>query len=177
MFDHKRLIQLIGPLGIGLGIGCLGWMITAAPRYQAGAALVQSTAALARPVVHSRPAAETADLLAMAIFSPPLQAEREAGASTGSRPPSTLRLVGISVTPRRRAALISAGGERAVWVPEGAEGQGFTVDQVTGSSVTVSVSGVAQTLVLFPQSQAAAPEAPTSAQGGELDTAAETTAG
>lgn len=116
----------------------------------------------------SRGAPPTADLLAMALFP---QGSEQPGLAASevalSAPLTAIRLHGISITPRRRAALISVSGGPAVWVAQGAEGPGFSVESVGRRMVRLNIAGATQELRLYADEVAGTPAAPAGAPASD----------
>jgi len=114
----------------------------------------------------------SADILSMALFpdapadARPVEADASAQAIAGA-----LRLHGVSLTPRRRAALISAAGGPAIWIPEGQEVGGMVLRRVRRDGVAVELAGGRQILRLH-QERPATPTTPGSAQPSILETTA-----
>lgn len=152
MLDTALLKRLASFALGGVAAGCLAWIVGVqiAGRSEASELLAVATAHQApQPMGRSAPA--TADLLAMALFSSTSGGvEVDPAAVQPVAPATALRLHGISISPRRRAALISTGGGSAIWFAEGQEGAGFTVQSIDRRRVTVAVAGIAQELSLYP---------------------------
>lgn len=152
------LLKRLAPFALGgVAAGCLAWIISTQVAGRSEAAELHTIAAtLEMPAPLGRPAPATADLLAMALFSSVTgAAELEVAAAQPTGPAIGLRLHGISISPRRRAALISAGGGDAIWFSQGEEGPGFSVQSIDRRRVAVTVAGVAQELNLYPDQPAA----------------------
>lgn len=150
MFERPPLDRMVVFAGsaaaMGLLIGAL--MTTLAPHRED--ALVQRVDQMSVPQPAGRPPLPTADILAMAIFSSPSLGDGVAVPQAPIQAPTLLRLHGLSISPSRRAALISVSGGDPVWLTQGAEGPGFQVQSVQRDRVTVSAMGTDQVLRLFP---------------------------
>ncbi|ATQ43426.1 hypothetical protein [Caulobacter mirabilis] len=134
MLDLRSPVIFLAPLA-GLLLACLGWLVlggegrVAAPLDEAEARLA------ALPVERPLPQA--------AVYS-----------GSGGKPlfvvatPASLRLEGVSRTPRRTAALISINGEPAQWIPVGTTLGGFTLSGVSATGVIVENLLGRQTIAL-----------------------------
>lgn len=154
-----RIVVFTGSAAaLGLLIGPL-WT-TLAPRREE--TLLVRVDQMTVPQPAGRPPLPTADILAMAAFSSPSLAEGVAASQAPVQAPTMLRLHGLSISPARRAALISVSGGDPVWLTQGAEGPGFQVVSIQRDRVTVSAMGTDRELRLFsdstPPSEDVAPQ-------------------
>lgn len=135
-------------LGAGCIIGCAAWLLFG--RW-AGDGPSGSEAALVRPATLTP--ASIVDALSMPLFS-----VRQAVVPQAAPPVSTgdLRLVGISFTPRRRAALLSSGGQR-FWLAVGQSRDGVTVTKLERTAVELQGAGDIRRLELFKTPRPALP--------------------
>lgn len=153
------LLKRLAPFALGgVAAGCVAWIVGATLAGRSEAAELHAIAAtLEVPAPLGRPTPATADLLAMALFSSTTGVpEADVAAAQPTGPALGLRLHGISISPRRRAALISAGGGDAMWVSQGEEGPGFSIQSIDRQRVAVTVAGVVQELNLYPDQPTAA---------------------
>lgn len=128
----------------GVLAGALAWM--ALGRAEPPLDLPQKAARPAPP-----PMVNIADAIAMPIFSvapdsvtDPGQAPAPSINANGS-----VRLIGVMLTPRKRAALISISGGPATWISEGQTANGLTVSRLTRSGAEITDGNGAHRLQVF----------------------------
>ena len=137
--------RVIVPLAVGVIVGSLTWAAVGRlnrPQSPTEDANINPGSDAAGGAI--------ADALAMPIFGvsqPPLSQ----AASPTAVPATDLRLVGISYSSRRRAALISWGSGPAVWLSTGQTKDDVTVSQIGPDGVILQIGGVAKRLALQPQ--------------------------
>jgi hypothetical protein len=112
----------------GAGLICLSALVLGPP----GSALAQLDR-LQERLVSIRPAAAPARIRT-AISAPSFSL-------FGQSVPVTVTLQGVSMSPGRRAALVSVGGAAAEWLDLGQTRDGITLIDVRSSSVTVDTDG------------------------------------
>ena len=142
-------------IAVGITIGCLGWITLGRLDRPAIPDDASAEAPIAAPA-----AVSIADALSMPVFAGP--APGPTFVDTTAQTPASVRLVGITYTTRRRAALLSNGGE-AFWLSVGQSKEGITATRIQRQAVDIEINGVARTLLLFkaPSSSNAAPPAET----------------
>lgn len=105
-------------------------------------------AAAPAPLAESRPD-PTPALLARPLFNPTRRPESAPTAPTpvGETSSDLPRLAGILVSGGTRIAIFQPGGdEKPIWVGEGEEVKGWTVQQIAANAVTVDGPGGTQTI-------------------------------
>jgi hypothetical protein len=90
-----------------------------------------------------------ADALAMPVFAEPAAGLAAPAPAAQADPSGGPRLVGVILTPRRRAALISVGGAPAAWIGEGQTVGGLTVTRLTRNGAEITDASGARRLKLF----------------------------
>ncbi|MCE3290955.1 MAG: hypothetical protein K0R83_2967 [Caulobacter sp.] len=127
-------------LGIGCIVGCAAWMSFG--RWDRGGPSGVD-AAPTRPTAPHQ--VSIVDALSMPLFSAPSSMAQPVAQPT---PTTNLRLIGISFTPRRRAAFLSSGGQ-GFWLAVGQSKDGVTVTKLERTAVEVHNAGAVQRLELF----------------------------
>jgi hypothetical protein len=147
LFDRKLIFA--APIG-GVVVGALAWLLLG----RGGASvdsLAQSSQALAD--LRSLSARTSPPRANPAATAPPLFGRM---AGEVEAPEASVVLQGVVRTARQRAALLSIAGKPADWLQLGQTREGFTLESVDASGVTLSsASGVRQ--VGFGAAQAVAP--------------------
>lgn len=146
--------QLVLIAGLGTVLGCILWLSFG--RLGRPTALDEVTA----HAPASQEQVSIADALSMPVFaerSNPAPLVIQAPTAT---PPSELRLLGVSYTPRRRAALVSLGGQ-SFWLSVGQSHGGVTLSALRRSDADFQVNGLAVHLALFKRPAAPAANPPT----------------
>lgn len=137
----SRFLFTLGLAGV---LGVLGWLgLGRLDRPQVGDDHVE------RPPAPP-PQVSIADALSMPIFRPSVVPVIAPTSQTPTTAQSSLKLLGISLTPRRRAAFVSLGGP-AFWLSVGQSRDGVTLNDLRQSTATFDVNGAPVTLVLFRQ--------------------------
>lgn len=132
--DFRSPVVFLAPL-LGLILACLGWLV------------VGGSARVLAPL-------EVAEgrLAVLPVIRPPSGAAGPSGADGKplfvSAPAASLRLEGVSRTPRRVAALVSVNGEAAQWVTIGSAVGGYTLSNVSATGIVVENVDGAKSLLL-----------------------------
>lgn len=148
MFDPRELTPYAFPAAIGAAIGAAAWLAAEVARpLPDPAALEQQVSAIRIPVADSPETASTADLLAMALFVTPAPADTSVPIAT--TPQVSIRLHGLSISPRRRAALLSIEGGEAIWLVPGQVEGGVRLQQAGPRSAVLDVGGARREVSLF----------------------------
>lgn len=138
---------------LGVGLAAVGWRGLAQPPLD-----VRGLGRLGAP-----PGAERADV-AQTLQARWASAERfglfpAAGAAQAAPNSGSLRLQGTAFGPGRRAALISVGGAKAMWLAPGEPAQGLELVELSaGRAVVKTSSGEEVTLFVFDPAHPPAPE-------------------
>ena len=144
--------QLMLILGLGCLLGCGLWLTVG--RLGRPTAPDEALAAAAPAV----PQVSIADALSMPVFT----AQQDLGVPVAqpapAAAPANVRLLGISFTPRRRAAFISAGGQ-PFWLAVGESRDGVTLTALRRSAADFQIGGAVVQLELFKRPGAPAPQA------------------
>jgi len=145
-------------LAVGCLLGCAGWIAAGRldrPRSPDPAATTPPQPARLVSI---------SDAVSMPIFSVPAGQPVAAPSLQTPPPTSSLRLLGVSMTPRRRAAFLSIGGP-PFWLSVGQSKEGVTLSRLGRDSVEVQVGGTTHRLALF--KAPAGPHLPAPAAPGE----------
>ncbi|WGM40012.1 hypothetical protein AMEJIAPC_02953 [Caulobacter sp. NIBR1757] len=139
--DQAEIMRALSiALALGVIAGCLAWL--AARLFEPPSPPVRQPAVAdfaGRSVV-------IADALSAPVIAPPTVEPR--AAITGPPPGADLRLVGVSLSPRRRAALVAWSGTR-IWLMVGQSKDGLTLLSIRRDAVEYSLGGETRRLALF----------------------------
>ena len=136
MFDRRSPL-ILGAAPLGLVLAAIAWLLfgahaSALARLEGlNSRLVATKTASALNVVVSG-----ADPAQPALATPLFALSTGPGAATEV----AVRLDGLAITPRRRAALISIGGKPADWLEVGATRDGVTLMEVHATKVTLDTA-------------------------------------
>jgi hypothetical protein len=127
---------ILSALPAGLAVGALGWVVLggASPiGVELDALQMHANASRAGHRATVSPGGDPiSDILSMPIFALTTSAKAVAEIS--------LRLDGVSRTPRRTAALVSINGGPAIWLSKGQTRDGMTVVAISSSQITVETA-------------------------------------
>ena len=159
MFGQATVMRQVAlVLGLGCLLGCLLWL--AVGRLGRPAVPTESVVA-AGP---APPQVSIADALSMPVFASQQAQGVQPIQVAAPVAQSSIRLLGISFTPRRRAAFVSTGGQ-PFWLAVGESRDGVTLTALRRSVAVLQINGAAVQLELFKRSVASSPDQGPAAAG------------